>query len=79
MIRREWALIGTAFSFLVGAAIFSPILAQYGYAVYTGTSVSTINYAIGVAISVFISIAITVIFYKVDIGSARAFLKKAEV
>ena len=78
MVRREWALIGTAVSFLVGIAIFIPVLAQYGLAFIKGTSVSTTNYAIGVVISVIISFTITAVFYKIDIGNARDFLRKAE-
>ncbi len=79
MIRQEWSLIGTVASALTGAAVFAPVFAQYGLALLSGTSVSTLNYTIGVLISAAISIAITAIFYQANLASARELLRKAEV
>ena len=79
MVRQEWSLIGTAIAAVVGAVVFAPVLAQYASALNSHTSVSTLNYAIGVVISAAISLAITVIFYKINISSAEELLRKAEV
>jgi hypothetical protein len=79
MVRQEWSLIGTAVAAIVGAVVFAPVFAQYGLALLSGTSVSTLNYAIGVAISAAISIAITAVFYRINISSAEELLRKAEV
>jgi hypothetical protein len=79
MVRQDWALIGTGVAGVVGAAVFAPVFAQYGLALISGKSVSSLNYAIDVLISAVISIAITAVFYKINIGSAEELLRKAEV
>jgi len=79
MVRQEWSLIGTALAAVVGAVVFAPVLAQYAFALLSKTSVSTLNYAIGVAASAAISLIITAIFYKMNISSAEELLKKAEI
>jgi hypothetical protein len=79
MVRQDWALIGTGVAAVVGAAVFAPVFAQYGLALISGKSVSSLNYAIDVLISAAISIAITAVFYKINIGSAQELLRKAEV
>jgi hypothetical protein len=78
MVRQEWSLLGTVAGVTTGAAVFVPVLAQYGYGLYYNVSVSTLNYIIGVAASVAISLVITAIFYRVNIGSAQELLRKAE-
>ena len=79
MIRQEWSIIGSIVGVIIGAGVFAPVFVQYALALYFGTSVSTLNYAIGVVISAAISIAVAVIFYRINIDSAREFLRKAEV
>jgi hypothetical protein len=79
MGRQEWSLIGSIVGFITGAAVFSPVLAQYALSLYYGTYVSSLNYVIGIAISAAISIAISAIFYRINIGSAEELLRKAEV
>ncbi len=79
MVRQEWALIGVAVCTLAALAVFAPVLAQYAWALYSKTATSTLNYAIGVVISAAISIAISAVFYKINIGAARELLQKAEV
>jgi hypothetical protein len=78
MVRQEWSLIGTIASAVTGAAVFAPVFAQYALALISNTSVSTFNYAIGVLASAAISLAITAIFYRINIGSAQDLLLKAE-
>lgn len=79
MVRQEWSLIGSIVGVITGAGVFAPVFVQYALALYLGTYVSTLNYAIGLVISAAISIAVAVIFYRINIGSAREFLRKAEV
>ena len=79
MVRQEWSLIGSVVGVIVGAAVFAPVFAQYGLAILFNTSVSTLNYAIGVLVSAAISIVITVVFYRINIGTAQKLLQKAEV
>ncbi len=79
MVRQEWSLIGLVICSLVGAAVFAPVLAQYALSLFSRTSISTLDYAIGVAISAAISLAITAVFSRINIGSAKELLRKAEV
>ncbi len=78
MIRQEWSLLGSVVGVITGAAVFAPVFVQFALALYFGTSVSTLNYILGVAISAAISIVITAIFYRINVGSANEFLRKAE-
>ena len=78
MVRQEWSLIGSIVGVVVGAVVFAPVFIQWGLAALYGTSVSTLNYAIGVGISAAISIAISAVFYKINISSAKELLRKAE-
>ncbi|MGA3111284.1 MAG: hypothetical protein ABSE15_04540 [Candidatus Bathyarchaeia archaeon] len=78
MVRQEWSLLGSIVGVITGVGVFAPVLAQYAYGLYYRISVSTLNYVIGLGISAVISIIITVVFYKVNIGSAQDFLRKAE-
>ena len=78
MVRQEWSLMGSIVGVITGVGVFAPVLAQYAYWLYyQASSVSTLNYAIGVGISAVISIIITVVFYKVNIGSAQEFSAKS--
>jgi hypothetical protein len=79
MVRQEWSLVGLAVCAFAGLAVFSPVLLQYSLALLSKTATSTFNYAIGVVISAAISIAISAVFYKINIGAARELLQKAEV
>ena len=78
MVRQEWSLIGSVVGFVTGLGVFAPVLAQYGYSLISAVSVSTLDYAIGVVISAVISIAVTAVFYKINVGSAEELLRKAE-
>jgi len=79
MIRQEWSLLGSIVGVITGAVVFAPVLVQYGLALYFGTSVSSLSYAIGIAVSAAISTAISAVFYRINVISAREFLRKAEV
>jgi hypothetical protein len=78
MVRQEWSLLGSIVGIVTGVGVFAPVLVQYAFGLYSGVSVSTQNYAIGVAISAVISIVVTAVFYRVNIGSAQEFLRKGE-
>jgi hypothetical protein len=79
MVRQEWALIGVVVCGITGAAILAPLIVSVGIALFTGGVITLSNIAIGLVISAVISLGITIVFYKVNIGLATSFLKKAEV
>ncbi len=79
MVRQEWSLLGFVYCIITGAAVFAPVLVPYGLSLASITSVSIFDYVIGIAISAAISISITVLFYRINIGSAKELLRKAEV
>jgi hypothetical protein len=79
MVRQEWSLIGLIVCAIAGAAVLAPVLVPYGLSLLAGTSVSSLNLAVGVVISAVISIAISATFYRINIDSAKELLQKAEV
>jgi hypothetical protein len=79
MIRQEWSLIGFIVCAIAGVAVLAPVLVQYGLSLLAGTSASSFDLAIGVVISAAISVAISAVFYKINIGAAQDLLRKAEV
>ncbi|MGA2387006.1 MAG: hypothetical protein ABSG33_10795 [Candidatus Bathyarchaeia archaeon] len=78
MIRQEWSLVGLIMCAVTGAAVFAPVIIPYGLSLLSGRSSSTLDYAVGVAISAVVSIAISAIVYRINIGSAEELLRKAE-
>jgi len=79
MVRQEWSLIGLVVCAVVGAAVAVPLVVSVGLALFTGGAIILSNIAIGVFISAVVSLGITIVFYRVNIGLATDFLKKAEV
>jgi hypothetical protein len=79
MVRQEWSLIGLVVCGIAGVAVVVPLIVSVGLALFTGGAITLSNMAIGVVISAAISLGITIIFYRVNIGLATSFLKKAEV
>lgn len=79
MIRQEWSLLGFVEVMFAGVGIFAPVLVPYGLALLSGSTVSSLNLAVEVAISAVISVAITAVFYRINIASAKDLLRKAEV
>jgi hypothetical protein len=79
MVRQEWSLIGLVVCAVVGAAVAAPLVVSVGLALFTGGAITLSNIAIGVVISAAVSLGITIVFYRVNIGLATDFLKKAEV
>jgi hypothetical protein len=82
MIRQDWSLIGLIVCALAGAAVLAPI-APYAIALYAssfipGLSASLYLLAISVVISAIVSLAITAVFYKIDVDMAKDLLRKAQ-
>jgi hypothetical protein len=83
MIRQEWSLVGLIVCALAGAAVLAPlvpyVIALYASSFIPGLSATSFILAISVAISGVISLAITAIFYKIDIDMAKDLLRKAQM
>ena len=78
MIRQEWSLIGLIVCGVAGLAVLAP-LGAIAILSFLGGGISTTNLAIAVAISAVISVVITAIFYRINIGLANDLLKKAQM
>ena len=83
MIRQEWSLISLVVCGVAGIAILAPLI-PYAFTVLTSSfislaAVTSADLIVPVIISGIISLVITVIFYRVNLGSARELLRKAEV
>jgi hypothetical protein len=83
MIRQEWSLIGVIVCAVAGAAVLAPlvpyVIASFASSFIPGLSASSFNLAISVIISGVISLVITAVFYRINIGLAQDLLRKAEV
>ena len=79
MIRQEWSLIGLIVCAVIGATVLAPLIVSAGIALFTGGAIISSYIAISVIISGAISLGITIIFYRINIGLATEFLRKAEV
>ncbi len=83
MIRQEWSLIGVIVCAVAGAAVLAPLIpyliASFAPSLIPGLTASSFNLAISVIISGVISLAITAVFYRINIGLAQDLLRKAEV
>ena len=83
MIRQEWSLIGVVVCAVGGAAVLAPlvpyVIASFASSFIPGLSASSFNLAISVIISGVISLVITAVFYRINIGLAQDLLRKAEV
>jgi hypothetical protein len=83
MVRQEWTLVGFFVCSIAGAAVLAPlipyVIASLAPSFIPGLTASAFNLAISVIISGVISLAITAVFYRINIGSAQDLLRKAEV
>ena len=83
MVRQEWTLVGFIVCAIAGAAVLAPlvpyVIASLAPSFIPGLTASAFNLAISVIISGVISLIITAVFYRINIGSARELLRKAEV
>ena len=81
MIRQEWSLIGLVVCAVVGAFVLAPLIVTLGLSLLTGGSidVSSFNLFTSAAISGAISIGISIVFYRINLGMAADLLRKAEI
>jgi len=83
MVRQEWTLVSFIVCAIAGAAVLAPlvpyVIASLAPSFIPGLTASSFNLAISVIISGVISLIITAVFYRINIGSARELLRKAEV
>jgi len=79
MVRQEWSLIGLVVGAVVAAAVLAPLILSVGLSLLTGGTINTSNLAISVAVSGTISLVISTIVYRVNLGIAADFLKKAQI
>jgi hypothetical protein len=84
MIRQEWSLISLVVCFLSGLAILAP-LAPYILSVVASSFISIpwiigpVELAISVLISGVIAAVFTVVFYRINLDSAKELIRKAEI
>jgi hypothetical protein len=79
MVRQEWSLIGLVVGAVVGLVVLAPLIVTIGLSLFTGGAISTLSLAVGVIISAAIALGITIVFYRINLGIAADFLRKAEV
>jgi membrane protease YdiL (CAAX protease family) len=79
MVRQEWSLIGLVVCGIVGLAVLAPLIFSVGLALLLGGAIVLSNLAISVVVSAAISLAISLVAYRINIGLAEEFLRKAEI
>jgi membrane protease YdiL (CAAX protease family) len=79
MVRQEWSLIGLVVCGIVGLAVLAPLIFSVGLALLFGGAIVLSNLAISVVFSAAISLAISLVAYRINIGLAEEFLRKAEI
>ena len=79
MVRQEWSLIGLVVGAVVGASVLAPLILSVGLSLFASGTINTSNLAIDVAISGAISLGISAVIYRVNLGIAADFLKKSQI
>lgn len=83
MVRQSWALINLAVGFLTSMAILAPlmpsVISSFLSSVMPGFQIPSLDAYFAVILSGIIAVAITGIFYRFTLDTARDFLKKAEI
>jgi len=79
MVRQEWSLIGLVVGAVVGVSVLAPLILSVGLSFFAGGTINTSSLAIDVAISGAISLGISAIVYRVNLGIAADFLKKSQI
>ena len=78
MVRQEWSLIGFVVSSIVGLCVLAPLILLVGLQLFIGGSINSSNLAISVGLSAAISLGISTVVYKINLGIATDFLKKSQ-
>jgi hypothetical protein len=78
MVRQEWSLIGFVVCSIVGLCVLAPLILSVGLSLFIGGSINTSNLAISVGLSAAISLGISIVVYRLNLGIATDFLKKSQ-
>jgi hypothetical protein len=83
MIRQEWSLVSLVACTLAGLAILAPlapyIISRFASSFLPIAPMGTVDLVISLVISGVIATVFTVIFYKINLNSAKELLRKAEI
>ena len=79
MVRQEWSLIGLVVGAVVGISVLAPLILSVGLSLFTGGTINISSFAIDIAISGAISLGISAVVYRANIGIAADFLKKSQI
>ena len=78
MVRQEWSLIGFVVCSIVGLCVLAPLVLSVGLSLFIGGKINTSNLAISVGLSAAISLGISIVVYRLNLGIATDFLKKSQ-
>jgi hypothetical protein len=78
MVRQEWSLIGFVVCSTVGLCVLAPLILVVGLSLFIGGSINSSNLAISVGLSAAISLGISIVIYRLNLGIATDFLKKSQ-
>jgi hypothetical protein len=78
MVRQEWSLIGFVVCAIVGLSVLAPLILLVGLSLFIGGSINTSSLAISVGLSAAISLGISIVVYRLNLGIATDFLKKSQ-
>ena len=78
MVRQEWSLIGFVVCSIVGLCVLAPLILLVGLSLFIGGSINSSNLAISVGLSAAISLGISIVVYRINLGIATDFLKKSQ-
>jgi hypothetical protein len=78
MVRQEWSLIGFVVCSIVGLCVLAPLLLLVGLQLFIGGSINFFNLTISVGLSAAISLGVSIVVYRINLGIAADFLKKSQ-
>jgi len=78
MVRQEWSLIGFVVCSIVGLCVLAPLLLLVGLQLFIGGSINFFNLTISVGLSAAISLGVSIVVYRINLGVAADFLKKSQ-
>ena len=79
MVRQEWSFIGLVVGAVVGISVLAPLILSVGLSLFTGGTINISSFVIDIAISGAISLGISAVVYRANIGIAADFLKKSQI
>ena len=78
MVRQEWSLTGFVVCSIVGLCVLAPLLLLVGLQLFIGGSINFYNLTISVGLSAAISLGVSFVVYRINLGIAADFLKKSQ-